>query len=169
MQITFELTFDDFAIAQRLHQRRSAWTSLVYFYSHFLSPVLGVCGIACGLLLIGKTSSVQPTVTLLVCGTILIFYPLYCRFRLKRWFRQTRGTGGACTITFSDELISVEGKNSKGTIEWTAVQSFREDDKVFMLYLAPVRFLCFPKRICTEVQIAEIRSILNRHLGRAAH
>jgi hypothetical protein len=49
-------------------------------------------------------------------------------------------------------------------MEWKGIHYFREDKNVFLLYLAPAKFLAIPKRVCTEEQITEFRSLLSRQV-----
>jgi hypothetical protein len=49
-------------------------------------------------------------------------------------------------------------------MEWKAIHYFREDKSVFLLYLAPAKFIAIPKRVCTEEKITELRSLLSRQV-----
>jgi hypothetical protein len=61
-------------------------------------------------------------------------------------------------------MIRCKGEHSKSEIEWCAIQSFSEDESLFLLYLAPGRFLAIPKRVCTTEQIEELRLLFQRQI-----
>jgi hypothetical protein len=47
-------------------------------------------------------------------------------------------------------------------MDWGAVKSFRENEKILLLYTAPALFVPIPKHVCTEEQVTELRSLLLR-------
>jgi hypothetical protein len=54
-------------------------------------------------------------------------------------------------------------------MDWKAVKTFLENKKIFMLYLAPAKFIVIPKRVCTEAQIGELRMLLLRQVKPATN
>ena len=101
---------------------------------------------------------------MLICAIILLCCPIYLHFQLRRCYKRTRSGNDGCQLTFGEERIGVEGQFSKGEMEWKGIHFFREDKNVFLLYLAPAKFLAIPKRVCTEEQITEFRSLLSRQV-----
>jgi hypothetical protein len=65
-------------------------------------------------------------------------------------------------------MIHVKMENVSSDFNWKAVQFFREDPKLIMLYLAPAKFVALPKRACTPEQIAELQSLLARKFAEKA-
>jgi hypothetical protein len=57
-------------------------------------------------------------------------------------------------------MIRTLGAHSKSEIEWAAIQFFSENKKVFLLYLAPGKFIVIPKRVCSVEQVSELHSLL---------
>jgi hypothetical protein len=57
--------------------------------------------------------------------------------------------------------------NSKSELNWKAIKSFRENKRIFILYLAPARFIAIPKRVFSEAQIEELRTLLLRKIPSA--
>lgn len=154
MKIQYELTFDDYRAAQRLHALRSFWSRLVRILTLYIYPVAGFIILLLGLSLFREGASVH---TLFICGIVLVCCPLYLRIQLRRCYKRTRSGNGSCQLTFDEETIRVEGQYSKGEMDWKAIHSFREDAKVFLLYLAPAKFIAIPKRVCSEEQITELK------------
>ena len=58
----------------------------------------------------------------------------------------------------------MDAGNIKSDFDWTAVQLFREDKKIFILYIAAAKFIAIPKRVCTEAQTEELRSLFQREI-----
>jgi hypothetical protein len=67
-------------------------------------------------------------------------------------------------VKFNEDLIHVEGTNSSGDMKWAAVKRFSENGKVFLVYLAPSKFMVLPKRVFQPGQADELRALLQRKL-----
>jgi hypothetical protein len=62
-------------------------------------------------------------------------------------------------------MIRVQAARMRSEVQWQAVRSFSENEKVFLLYLAPAKFMAIPKRICSEQEISELRSLFKQEIG----
>jgi len=159
IQADFTLSFDDYLAAQRLHNTRSWGPRTWQVLSRTLVPALGVVFIALGLLMIGPKVSWFAVCYVIGAGIFSLFYPLYMRFRYKRLYRRSLTNGGNCAVKFDFDGIQTAGSNSKSEIGWKAITHFRENNQIFLLYLAPARFLSLPKRACTAAQIEDVRAL----------
>jgi|CZKF01.1.fsa_nt_gi hypothetical protein len=164
MQIQFQLSLDDYLAAQRLHAIRSSWPRFTNALTHYIYPILGLCFLVLSIPLIGSKVPDHSGLTMIVCGMILVCCPLYMHFQRKRCYKRTRSDNGECNLTLDEERIGIEGQFTNGEMDWRAVKSFRENKKVFLLYLAPAKFLVVPKRVCTDAQISELRAILSQKI-----
>lgn len=164
MQLQFQLSLGDYLAAQSLHSKRSFWSRLLRVLNRYIYPALGLVFLAFSLLLISSKASNETILVLIICGIILLFYPIYLHFWFRRCYKLTRSGNDGCQLTFGEESIGTEGQYSKGEMEWKGIHFFREDKNVFLLYLAPAKFLAIPKRVCTEEQITEFRSLLSRQV-----
>jgi len=163
-QLQFQLSLDDYLTAQKLHATRSFWSRLVRVLNFYIYPAIGVtCFLICVILWIEKVSDSSPFI-LMICGIILVCCPIYQHYCLRRCYKRTRSGSDGCQLTFDEESIGVEGQYAKGEMDWKAIHFFREDQSIFLLYLAPASFIAVPKRVCTEEQIAELRSLLSRQV-----
>jgi YcxB-like protein len=160
VQLNFTLEFSDYVDAQRLHARRNWWLCLNYYTARFVLPVLGVCLIVIGSLNVSHGVPSALSVFNLGLGVFLVFYPWYYRARLKRCYRRTRTGDGEISVELGESMIHVKTENSNSELTWKAVQSFLEDQKLFMLYLAPAKFIALPKRVFSPEQIVELQSFL---------
>lgn len=167
MHLEFQTNFRDFAAAQTLHAKRSEIAYLSHCVARYFFPVLGVL-----ILLFEFTPHLvrasAPKVFSAACGLFLVCTPAYIHVTWKRAYKRTRSGNGNLALDFSEELIRCKGEHSKSEIEWSAIQSFSEDESLFLLYLAPARFLPIPKRICTAKQIDELRLLFKRQIKLAS-
>ena len=95
----------------------------------------------------------------------MLCYPLFMRLRWKRCYVRTRSEEGECTVDFDDAMIRTAAANTRSEIQWQAVRSFSESQKVFLLYLAPAKFIVIPKRICAEKLADELRLLFKQEIG----
>jgi len=102
----------------------------------------------------------KPNLLGVLFGLFWISFPFYLEWVTRRCYKQQRNSNDECMIEFMKEMIHTEGRHSKSDVEWGAIQSSSEDDKTFLLYLTPARFLAVPKRACTDEQINELRTLL---------
>jgi hypothetical protein len=167
MQITYELSFDDYRAAQLLHAKRSLWRRLIRILTHVLFPICGACFLVLAFTLTAEKGSFSFMLTMLVCGSYLVLCPFYLNWRLKSCYKRTRSGNHKCTVTFSEERVLIDAGNMKSEVDWKAVQFFREGDEVFMLYIAQARFIAIPKRVCTAAQIDDLRSLFLQHIKHA--
>jgi hypothetical protein len=164
IQIRFKLTFDDYLKAQQLHSKRSFGPHLWYVLARTLIPVLGVLYLLFFAIVPWRTTHFGWLVVVLICGTYFTFYPLFVRLRLKRCYLRTRTEDGENSVEIGPESIHLQARNTNSHLNWGAVQSFRENANVFLLYLAPGKFIVLPKRVFSPEQIIELQSLLTSHV-----
>jgi hypothetical protein len=159
MQIQFQFSLDDYLAAQYLHATRSPWPQFTYALTHYIYPILGLFFLILSIPLMRSNIADHSGLTVIICGIILVSCPIYLHIRLKRSYKRTVSDNGECKATFDEVRIKIKGQYSSAEMDWRAIKSFRENKKVFLLYLAPGKFLVIPKRVCTEEQIGELRTI----------
>jgi hypothetical protein len=136
---------------------------------YYIYPIIGLFFLVVGLPIFGDKASNHSIPTMVICGIILVFLPIYMRIHLKNCYKRTRSDNGECKLIINEEYIEVEGQYTKGEMDWKAVKTFLENKKIFMLYLAPAKFIVIPKRVCTEAQIGELRMLLLRQVKPATN
>jgi hypothetical protein len=166
MNVQFELSLADFLAAQRLHSKRSLWSRFVYILTRWIYPTLGVCFLLMEPIVV-RDATHQFLVVPFICGLILVLCPVYLHLQMRRCYNRTRSDPGQCAVGFDEDSLQVSGVNSKSELNWKAIHTFRENRKVFLLYLAPARFIAIPKRVFSEEQIEELRSLLLRKIPSA--
>jgi hypothetical protein len=165
MQIQVELSFADFLAAQRLHATRSLWGRLLRVVNFYIFPAFGVC-MLCLAISIWRNRS--PALVMLACSLVLIGYPAYYRFKMFQCYKRTRSGDGACSLTFEESGIRMVSANSKSEMNWSAFRNVRQSDKVFLLYVAPGKFVIIPKRVSSAAEIGEISNTLANHVQPAS-
>ncbi|MGD0730767.1 MAG: YcxB family protein [Terracidiphilus sp.] len=168
MQIRYSLSFAHYAAAQVLHAKRGVFPYFSYLMGYYLFPALGFGILALVLLTTKPSSLIHSNWIALLCGTYLLLCPLILRQAAKRRFKRSSSGAGDCTIDLDYNQIRMQGPHSKGEIEWDAIQSYSEDKSVFLLYLAPGKFIVVPTRVCSEYQVSELGTILTQKVQRVA-
>lgn len=157
--IQFTATFSDYLNAQRLHGKRNWWARIVHIANRRVLPAFGVLSMIAGVAIAKKGDSRMSFLLVTGCGLFLMSYPLIARLYLGYCYRMTRAGTGECEFDFNSDSIQTRTTNTKGEVEWAAIRSFSEDEKSFLLYIAPAKFFVIPKRVCSEDQINELRSL----------
>jgi len=162
MNIQIEISLKDYIAAQALHAERSVSSRLFYVLARYIYPVIGICFLLLALLLSTHDSRHQSSPMLIASGAFLLLCPLILYFNTKRSYKRTMANSGRCDVSIDEDLIRTSGSNTKSELSWDAIKEFREGGSVFLLYLAPGRFLVLPKRAFSDMQIEELRSLLLR-------
>ncbi len=170
-QIQFRFEFNDYVHAQMLHGRRTPFLKVAQFLSRRIAPPVGILMVVFafsrivihGLSAVGAELPVSLFITLGVGTSLTIYRPLV-RLNWSLCYERTRSNNGEGTFEFSDETIRTQTSNAKSEIEWSAIRSFLEDKKTFLLYSAPAMFFPIPKRACTDEQVSELRSLFQRRI-----
>jgi hypothetical protein len=164
IHLQFTFTFRDYVDAQLLHARRGLWPRLNLALAYTLIPLIGIVGLLTSYLMV-TTKSWGFLAFELPLGVFLLCYPLYLHLRWKRCYLRTRTGEGDHEIDFDEAMIRVTAATMRSEIQWQGVRSFSENQKIFLLYLAPAKFLPIPKRICSPQQTEELRSLFTREIG----
>jgi hypothetical protein len=165
IELRFDLTFEDYLNAQRLHAKKNWWLRLNYFAARFVVPVLGILLILLSLLIFSQGRPTHLAIFNFGLGIFLASYPWYFRAKIRRCYRRTRIGSADTWVEIGEDTIHVKGDNASSEASWKAVKSHLEDRKIFLLYLAPAKFIILPKRIFTPEQIAELQSLLARQFA----
>jgi len=166
IRVHFEFTYRDYADTQNLHAKRGEWAYIAHFLAYYFYPFLGLLILLFEFLPGRHDGSSNAKIVSTVCGLVLLAIPIYRQFNLRRCYRRSRTGCGDCTIEFGEEIIHAKGELTKSEVQWSAIQSFSEDEKGFLLYLAPARFLPLPKRACSAAEIDDLRALFARKIDR---
>ena len=160
MQIQYELTFQDFLAAQKLHARRSLFRFLCLIVCLYIWPLLGLAGLALSFTIIKRPLNPTFDDTVIFGGSVvLILIPIFILWQWRTFYTRTRVDSGDITFDFEPELIRTKTKHSKGEVEWALIKRMAENKKLFLLYIAQAKFFIIPKRVCSAGQIEELRAL----------
>jgi len=170
VHLEFTATFRDYLCAQRLHAKRNWRSRLNDLAARRLNPILGALILAFVFLVSALGGfAVNGTFVFMVASALcLLCYPFYLRYRLKSFYSRTRTGDGSRILDFDQESIKAQGAHAKTELDWSAIQFIREDKNVFMLYLAPAKFLMIPKGCCPPEVLEEIKRLYNQSLRASA-
>lgn len=177
IHLEYTLTFEEYLQTLRLHARQRWRWRLNWIVAETVLPIFGVLIVGYALwhlLHDGRWILAQhswiPWILLLIAGsagTFLALYPLYMRRRIKRHYKLAASSFSDCTLEVDEAQIRAQRKNAKSEIEWGAINSYLENDKFFMLYLSPIQFFAIPKRVCTNDEINNLRSMFDAKIASA--
>jgi hypothetical protein len=159
IHLEFTPTFEDYFDSLRLHVKRSLWLRMNWFGVRVIAPVWGVLSILGAFWMLTWGPPGVSVGIVMVCGICLAGYPFYWRFKLKRCYVRTRTGDGSRAYDFGETQIRAQEPGAKSEIEWSAVRSIAEDKKVFLLYLAPAKYILIPKRLCAEEVADELQKL----------
>lgn len=155
MTLTIEITREDYADFNKFN-----------FYSKGLKRTIinGVITIIfLQLLLNYKEFKLAPTLISSVACVLVYF------FLIKRSLNKSKNVPdqdgsmlGEKEVEFTDEKISYKASNAEGSINWTAIKSFKESSKAFYLYIDANMAVVVPKRFFKDgTEEMEFRNLVN--------
>jgi len=129
-----------------------------------LYPLLGIVLLleVCWLFKLEKFGPIE--VFLVVLAVYLILAkPVITPWLYRRCYRRRQhGAPHETILTFTDDAIDCDCPgHSHSTIEWPAILGLIESKMTVLLYISPAMFFNIPKRVLTESQLDELRSMLH--------
>ena len=155
MQITYQITFEDWLDGQRTYMRSRASYKFLW-----------VAGSACLLsgvaLIFLKTA---PAIFLLVAGIYFVSYPLWVfPLRTRRAFRRRSGLNGPMVLNTTQEGLTVKGDNIQSECKWALFTEFKETKRTFMIHMSDANALVVPKGAFASSELAEFRRLLGERV-----
>jgi YcxB-like protein len=145
MQITFELTEQDFVEAYKTHCSRgpsNKWRKAIWFV--FLVVFLGAFILWAIANNTSELSSYFPLAILGVGWFVVIRW--FQRRSMRKQFRDQPGAHGPRTVTFDGEGAHWRWEGGSSDVTWKHYIRWIEDDKQILLYSSPAYFTMLPKR-----------------------
>jgi hypothetical protein len=164
IKLRFTLGVKEYLAAQYFHAESSVWLYANLFAARFVLPVIGVLLIVQSVSLWRHGNQSVLPFFLAPLGVFFVLYPLYYRFNLRHCYTRSRTGNDECELLFDEDTIRVQGPNSSGEMKWAAFKKFSENDKLYLLYLAPAKFIIVPKHYFETGQVDEFRALLARKL-----
>ncbi|WP_020180718.1 YcxB family protein [Methylopila sp. M107] len=83
-------------------------------------------------------------------------------YAVRRRFRQEKQLSDPIEVQWSEEAYEAVTPRITNRIPWSDYVRTAENDRLFMMFLSDATFQLLPKRVLSEAQIADIRTILRR-------
>jgi hypothetical protein len=157
MEVTFELTVDDFYDAMNACRRKTVvgpWALPVITTAFTLSVAYLVFhGV--------PFKDLIPLVIASIFGLIIsIISPLWRRFAVRKHFQGNPSTKGLITLTVSEDGIRVRSQHTDSSAAWSSFVMWGEGKSVFAMLISPVAYYAVPKRAFSADQLIEFRELL---------
>lgn len=162
----YELTYQEFLAAQRLHRRHVTRARISYVLWFIVFP----CVFGAFVLWLAFTyfkgerelfAQLAPFVAWL--GVMFLVICVLRPYNLRRLFRKSlpEGSGKAVQASFAyneEGIVSALPGRSEGRFFWNAIVDYAEDDHMVLLYLKKKLFLYVPKSAMSDAEWTELRS-----------
>jgi len=163
MEVTHQLTADDFRQGMKAWRTRSRWRRWNYWFGFaVMVPIL----IASAILLAAYPHSAFRQTFLIGLGAALIWLASIWTGPWLSAFLQFRRMPSAqdpTTVAVSDSGLRVQSRHGDSQVAWSSYIGWSENKSVFVLFPQPRIYLPIPKRAFTEPQQTEFREILCRN------
>lgn len=100
---------------------------------------------------------------------LLAFFFIYIPWRSRRTYGQQKSLRRESRMKVSESGIQVENEVGQATVPWTDYAKWKENDRLFLLYLSDPVFHLVPKRFFSNVEdVSDFRQLLLTQIGASA-
>jgi len=166
LEITYQLTADDYRHGLRAWQTRSPWRLWNYRLSFAVLVLLFLFGL---ILLAWNPSLELRYFSLFALGIPVVgLFSLWGgpRIHARLQYRRMPSAQAPTTMTVSDSGIHVRSMHYDSRVNWSAYIGWAEGKSVFVLFPQPRIYVPLPKRAFSGEQIEQFREILRRNIGK---
>jgi hypothetical protein len=164
MEVTYQLTADDFRHGMIAWRMRSRWRRWNYrFGLAVMVPIL----ILSAILLVLYPHSEFREILWIGLGASVLWL---ASARTQPWmsariqFRRMPSAQTPTTLAVSESGLHVRSLHGDSQVAWSAYTGWAEEKSVFVLFPQPRIYLPIPKRAFTEQEQAEFRETLRRNV-----
>jgi hypothetical protein len=148
----YRITEDDYASALRFH----AWRRFIARPPTMAVVAGGIALVVFAFIFWQEPSLLQPVVFAIMFVVpllaILYAYALFVRVpkRARQHYRQYKGIWDPVTIELMDAGVNFSNADGSGTLPWSKVFQWRQNDRFIFIYTMPALFHIVPKSIAQE-------------------
>jgi hypothetical protein len=164
VQITFQLTPEDYYYGLLVWRTRKAWQRWLLRFAY--ASVGLTVPVAVFVLFVHPDSQ-----SLKISGALLAFAALWFTFMLAgpkfsahRQFRGSPTAQSPITMETSDAGVAIHSAYGDSKVSWSAYVAWAEAKSVFVILPQPRIYVPIPKRAFTPEQMNEFREILRRNI-----
>lgn len=173
MKLTYSITFKDFKAAIRLHSRQKLGRRIHCFIYDVIFPSLAA------LALLGTVAAYafgqSDTIDFLILPdavlvSIVVLVPILRAYRIRKSFKgmfPASETGPGYSLDFDNErILSVRPGIGEAKYYWTGICAFAQDNKIMLLYITEILFICIPTHTLSPDQRVELDALIARNMVR---
>jgi hypothetical protein len=164
VEITYQLTQDDFRHGMQAWRTRTAWLRWNYRIGVAVMITLLVIGIC---LLVSTPSLQLKYMSWFALGFPAVWFACVWaapRFQARMQFRRMPSAQSPMTLSISDSEIHFRSQHYDSRVAWSTYIGWAEGDIVFVLFPQPRLCLPIPKRAFTGEQLVQFRELLGRKI-----
>jgi hypothetical protein len=164
MEVTYQLTADDFRHGMMAWRMTSRWRRWKYWFGlAVMIPILIVSAI---LLVAYPHSALKQTFLIGLGAAVVWLASIWTGPWLSAFmqFRRMPSAQDPTTVAISDSGLRVHSRHGDSQVAWSAYIGWGEETSVFVLFPQPRTYLPIPKRAFTEQQQIEFRETLRRNI-----
>ena len=159
MEISFQLTPDDYHQGFKAHRKRTAFSRWGWRFTYVCFAFILFTAVL--LSFFGPDKSFRNLFPLWAILAFLVWVLWYCPYNAAR--KLVKGSPEAQMlqkVDISENGLITHSELSESKIAWRSIIDWVEVEKVFALFLSPLSFFPVPKRAMTDEQKAEFRNLL---------
>jgi len=173
MKLTYTLTLNDFKAAIRLHSRQKLGRRIHFFIYDVIFPTIAILALVgtIAAYVFGQSDLVDGLIVpdvALVCITLLVPILRACRIRkgFKGMFPQSETGPGYSLDIDNERILSLRPGIGEAKYYWAGIHAFAQDDKIMLIYITEILFICIPIHILSPEQRVELNDLITRNMVR---
>jgi len=160
MNITYQLTLDEYQKAVNLHHKKGKRLIMLAIYA-VLAVVIVVVGT--------DFSNTREIITNIAAVFFSIsFYMLFVRmisaYQAKSIYKKSADLQHETTLRISGKGIKLNKNNNHASIPWSTFNKWKKDEFFYLLYTNPRHFNVIPTRVMSEAQKKELDAYLKKYI-----
>ena len=161
MNITYQLTQDEYLQAVNVHHKKGKRTFMLAIYV-MLAAFIVIVGT--------DFSNTREIVTNTIAAFFSIsFYMLFVRmlsaYQAKNVYQKSTTLPHEVTLHISGKGIKLDKKRNHASIPWRAFSHWKKDGRFYLLYTNPRQFNVIPARAMSGVEKKELEAYLKRYIS----
>ena len=162
MNITYQLTQDEYLQAVNLHHRTGKRVFMLALYA-ILATIIVIVGT--------DFSNTREIITNSIAAFFSIsFYMLFVRmlsaYQAKNVYQKSSTLPYEITLHISGKGIKLDKNSNNASIPWSAFSQWKNNERFYLLYTNPRRFNVIPVRAMSTVQKKELDVYLKKYISK---
>lgn len=160
MNITYQLTQDEYQQAVNLHYKKGKRVLMLAIYI-ILATMIVIFGT-------DFSNTREITTNIIAAFFSISFYMLFVRilsgYQAKSVYQKSTTLPHEITLHISGKGIKLDKDSHKHAIPWSAFSKWKNDESFYLLYTNPRRFNVIPIRAMNEAQKKELDAYLEKYI-----